>query len=99
MDYAVGQPHHPGYLPMAFSNFLPSMTLMERVANTFMTAALHAARDFFVLPKVNQLLDKHFPQVETTNDFFKSICVRFKKCFIRLTTTYLTLIGLCKFGN
>ena len=63
MDYAVGQPHHPGYLPMAFSNLLPSMSFLERVANTFMTAALQAARDFYVLPKVNQLLDKHFPEV------------------------------------
>ena len=63
LDFAVGQPHHPGYLPMAFSNFLPSMTFLERVANVFMTAALHAARDFFVLSKVNQLLDKHFPEV------------------------------------
>ena len=63
MDYAIGQPHHPAYLPMAFSNLLPSMTFLERVANTFMTFALQAARDFYVLPKVNQLLDKHFPEV------------------------------------
>jgi hypothetical protein len=63
MDYAVGQPHHPAYLPMAFSNFLPSMNFLERVANTFMTVALQAARDYYVLPKVNKLLDKHFPEV------------------------------------
>ena len=64
MDYAVGQPHHPAYLPMAFSNFLPSMNFLERVANTFMTLALQAARDYYVLPKVNKLLDKHFPEVK-----------------------------------
>ena len=63
MDYAVGQPHHSAYLPMAFSNFLTSMTFLERVANSFMTVALQAARDFYVLPKVNKLLDKHFPEV------------------------------------
>jgi hypothetical protein len=63
MDYAVGQPHHSAYLPMAFSNFLTSMTFLERVANTFMTVALQAARDFYVLPKVDKLLDKHFPEV------------------------------------
>ena len=63
MDYAVGQPHNGAFLPMPFSNFLPSMTFLERATNTFMTVALQAARDYYVLPKVNRLLDKHFPEV------------------------------------
>ncbi len=76
MDYAIGQPHHPAYLPMAFSNFLPSMNFLERVANTLMTVALQAARDYYVLPKVNKLLDKHFPEVKFLFSVFKCVYIK-----------------------
>ena len=61
-DSALGQPHNPSYIPNPFLESSMDMTFVERlfsfVANGLME---HGMRNFYILGKVNALLDKHFP--------------------------------------
>lgn len=62
MDWAMGQPHNPAYLPLSLFSYKPGeMTLLQRTLNTVGTVAVHMLRDFYMLPKVDAMLDKHFP--------------------------------------
>ncbi len=44
VDYAVGMPHNPAYLPMPMMPFLPPMTFLQRVVNTLASVAFQAGR-------------------------------------------------------
>ena len=62
---ALGQPHNPSYMPNPLLESSEEMTFKDRlvsfVANGLME---HVFRNYFILGKVNQLLDKHFPGEE-----------------------------------
>merc|ERR1711894_671757 len=61
-DAALGQPHNPSYTPNPLLESGPEMSFLERligfVANGLME---YGFRNYFILGKVDQLLDKHFP--------------------------------------
>ena len=65
VDHALGQPHNPSYMPIALLEASTDMTFLERLKNFFVTNVFHyLVRDYFILGKVNDLLDKHFPGEE-----------------------------------
>ena len=60
--------HNPSYLPSALMEAGTEMTFIERLQNFVVTNVLHfALRDYFMLKKANELLDKHFPGEERPN--------------------------------
>ncbi len=50
MDYALGQPHHPAYLPLFLLNYEQPMTFLQRVLNTISTMGFQ-----YVARCVNQI--------------------------------------------
>ena len=68
MDAALGQPHNPSYLPNALLDVGTDMNFIHRIQNFVMTYLIHfGARDYYILGKANELLDKHFPGDERPN--------------------------------
>ena len=62
VDHALGQPHNPSYLSWWFLDFSREMSFIQRLINFVVTHAFHyGMRDYYILGKVNELLDKHFP--------------------------------------
>lgn len=65
IDAAVGQPHNPSYLPNPLLECSPEMSFIERLKSFVLTFLMHYGfRDYFILSKVDTLLDKHFPGEE-----------------------------------
>ncbi len=44
LDWSLGQPHNPAYLPFALTDWQPPLSFPKRVANTIGTLALEAVR-------------------------------------------------------
>ena len=61
IDWAMGQPHNPSFLPAAMVDYATDMNFPQRVINYMATFALHALRNVYVISKAEELLDKHFP--------------------------------------
>ena len=61
VDHALGQPHNPSYLPNMFMLLGNEMTFTERLINFVLTLLHYAIRDYYLLGKSDELLDKHFP--------------------------------------
>jgi glucuronosyltransferase len=61
MDLAMGQPHNPSYMPLILFEYGTDMSFLQRVKNLLVTTFMHTMRDYFLLNKVETLLDKHFP--------------------------------------
>ncbi len=61
-DTAFAQPHNPAYMPVVFLDYKHPFTFLQRVANTLATAFFqYFLRDYRILSRQEQLLDKHFP--------------------------------------
>ena len=60
-DHAMGQPHNPSYMPLALLESGSDMSFTERLKNLLLTTFMHTMRDYYLLPKVERLLDTHFP--------------------------------------
>lgn len=62
VDAALGQPHNPSYMPNPLLESSMEMSFRERLISFVTNAMLqYGFRDFYVLGKVDKLLDKHFP--------------------------------------
>ena len=61
IDYAMGQPHNSAYLPMPVLPYGTEMTFFQRTVNFLATNAMWGMRDFYVLRRADQILDKYFP--------------------------------------
>ena len=61
MNIAMGQPHNPSYMPLPLLEYGTDMSFIQRFRNTVMTTFIHTMRDYFMVSKVESLLDKHFP--------------------------------------
>ncbi len=44
IDWAIGQPNNPAYLPFVFFDFHHPMTFLQRLINTYATYAFHLLR-------------------------------------------------------
>ena len=44
MNWAMGQPHNPAYMPFAMLDLKLPFTFLERIINTVATASFHAVR-------------------------------------------------------
>ena len=65
LDAAMGQPHNPSYMPVALLDSSTEMSFIERLKNFVITNLMHyAMRDYYLLNKVDAMLDKHFPGEE-----------------------------------
>ena len=65
IDAAVGQPHNPSFLPNPLLGLGTEMNFVERIKNFIATQVMHyGLRDYYILGKVDKLLDKHFPGEE-----------------------------------
>ncbi len=63
MNWGLGQPNNPAYTPFIFSQLMYPMSFMERVKNTLSLAIYQFLfRDIYVLSKLEDLLDEHFPE-------------------------------------
>lgn len=61
-DFGIGQPHNPAYIPAPFFHFTHPMTFPQRMLNFLGTWAFHYfGRNYYILNKINAILDKHFP--------------------------------------
>ena len=59
---ALGNPHNPSYVPNPFMESGMEMSFIERLLNFIGTVMMeHGMRNYYILGKMNQLLDKHFP--------------------------------------
>ena len=67
-DSALGQPHNPSYTPNPLLESGTEMSFRERLI-TFIANGLmeYGFRNYFILGKVNKMLDKHFPGEERPN--------------------------------
>lgn len=64
VDTAMGQPHNPSYTPLPLTPYSTDMTFLQRVVNTVTTFVFeHALRNWYILSRVEDMLDKHFPGV------------------------------------
>ncbi|KAK5645027.1 hypothetical protein RI129_006327 [Pyrocoelia pectoralis] len=66
----MGNPFHPSYIPNLFSPFSDRMNFFERFHNTIIVTAEMLFHHFYVLPRHNQLLQKHFPGAPHINDLY-----------------------------
>ena len=64
MDTAMGQPHNPSYMPLLLLECGTEMSFFERLKNFVMTNMMQTMRNYYLLNKVDELLDKHFPGEE-----------------------------------
>merc|ERR1712150_191287 len=64
IDAAMGQPHNPSFMPIALLGYGSDMSFLQRLKNTVVTTIMHNMRDYYMLNKVESLLDKHFPGEE-----------------------------------
>ena len=65
IDHAMGMPHHPGLLPLGLFDYEPyKMNFWQRTVNTIATNMLELARNHYLVPKVEKILDEMLPGVE-----------------------------------
>ena len=64
IDAAMGQPHNPSFMPIALLEYGSDMSFLQRLKNTVVTTIMHNMRDYYMLNKVESILDKHFPGEE-----------------------------------
>ena len=64
LDNAMGQPHNPSFMPLALLEYSSEMNFIERLKNFVVTAFFHNMRNYYLVGKVESLLDKHFPGEE-----------------------------------
>ena len=60
----MGQPHNPSFMPLPLLEYGPEMNFLQRLKNTVVTSIMHTMRDYYMLNKVESILDKHFPGEE-----------------------------------
>ena len=61
IDYAMGQPHNPAYLPSNGLTYKTPMNFKERLFNTLYAFAYVLNRNYYQFPGQEEILDKHFP--------------------------------------
>ena len=61
MASAVGNPVNPSYMPLPIFPYKQTMNLKERVINTITTAVLTLGRTYYILPKVEQMINEVYP--------------------------------------
>ena len=61
LDNAMGQPHNPSFMPLALLEYGNEMTFFERLKNSIVTTIMHNMRNYYMVGRVESLLDKHFP--------------------------------------
>ena len=68
MDHAMGMPHNTAYLPYQFLDKQPlQMSFLDRLKNTVLTnVAEYVMRNQVAFHRVDQMLDKHFPNESST---------------------------------
>ena len=67
LDNAMGQPHNPSYMPLPLLEYSSEMNFIERLKNFVVTAITHNMRNYYMVGRVESLLDKHFPGEERTS--------------------------------
>ena len=60
-DVAMGQPHNPSYMPLMLFEFGTDMSFLQRLKNSVAMTIMHTVRDYYLLNRVEAILDKHFP--------------------------------------
>lgn len=61
-DSALGNPHNPSYVPNPLMESGTEMNFRERLLSFLLNGLMeYGLRNYYVLGKVNQMLDKHFP--------------------------------------
>ncbi|KAJ8928775.1 hypothetical protein NQ314_018633 [Rhamnusium bicolor] len=61
VNYLVGNPSPPSYIPDALLSYRPDMTLIQRVVNWLFTVFSELNRQLFFFPKQNKIMKEHFP--------------------------------------
>ena len=64
MDHAMGQPHNPSFMPIPLLEYGSDMNFFQRLKNTVVTTIFSNLRNYYMVGKVESLLDKHFPGEE-----------------------------------
>ena len=60
----MGQPYNPSYMPLMMFQYGTDMSFLQRLQNVIFTNFMHTMRNYFLLNKVEALLDKNFPGEE-----------------------------------
>ena len=62
VNSALGNPHNPSYIPNPIMESGIEMSFIERLLSFIGNGMMeYGIRNYYILGKVNQLLDKHFP--------------------------------------
>ena len=61
LNWAMGNPYNPAYMPSPITGFSQDMTFFQRTANTLYNIGLILFRSFYSNPKVTALLEECFP--------------------------------------
>ncbi len=63
VNWAVGQPMSPAFVPFGLvPDLKPPFSFRQRVTNVIVFGAWELMRLFYVAPKVEAVIDKHFPE-------------------------------------
>ena len=65
INHAMGMPHNPALLPLGLFDYEAyKMTFWQRTLNTMATNLIEVARNYYLVPKVEAILDDMLPGVE-----------------------------------
>ena len=65
INHAMGMPHNPALLPLGLFDYEAfKMTFWQRTLNTMATNLIEIARNYYLVPKVEKILDEMLPGVE-----------------------------------
>lgn len=65
INHAMGMPHNPALLPLALFGYEAyKMTFWQRTINTVVTNFIGIARNYYLVPKVEKILDEMLPGEE-----------------------------------
>ena len=68
VNAALGQPHNPSYVPNVFVQSGSEMNFFQRLSSFVLTGLMeYGMRNYYILGKVDELLDKHFPGEDRPN--------------------------------
>ena len=61
LNWAMGNPHNPAFMPSPISGFSQDMTFLQRTVNTLVNTASILFRSFYSNPKITAILEECFP--------------------------------------